>query len=173
MTNSNYASEMRFISHRGNINGPNREKENSPEYILQAVEDGFDVEIDLWYLDNKYYLGHDAPEHEIEEDFLINPKFWVHCKTVETLARLVDINYQYNFFFHHSDKAVLTSGKFLWVYPGVEVFGDCSITVMPEQAHKGFNWRRAAGVCSDHIVDYKKAYETSHETDLEKLIKEQ
>lgn len=172
MTSSNYVSDKIFISHRGNLNGPNKQKENTPEYLLEAVSDGFDVELDLWYLDSKYYLGHDGPDHEIEEDFLLNSKFWVHCKTVETLARLVEINYPYNFFFHNTDKATLTSNKFLWVYPGVDVFGDASITVMPEQARNSFDWKSARGVCSDYVVDFKNAYELAHEVELEKTLKE-
>ena len=37
-----------WIAHRGNTRGPNPEKENQPEYILQAINEGFDVEIDVW-----------------------------------------------------------------------------------------------------------------------------
>ena len=37
-----------WIAHRGNTRGPKPEKENQPEYILQAIQEGFDVEIDVW-----------------------------------------------------------------------------------------------------------------------------
>ena len=37
-----------LIAHRGNTRGPKPEKENQPEYILQAIQEGFDVEIDVW-----------------------------------------------------------------------------------------------------------------------------
>ena len=37
---------MKFISHRGNLNGPIEEYENHPEYILEALKKGFNVEID-------------------------------------------------------------------------------------------------------------------------------
>jgi hypothetical protein len=37
-----------WIAHRGNTRGPNPEKENHPDYILQAIREGFDVEIDVW-----------------------------------------------------------------------------------------------------------------------------
>ena len=39
---------MILISHRGNIDGPNEVRENSPYYIMEALEAGYDVEIDLW-----------------------------------------------------------------------------------------------------------------------------
>ena len=39
---------MILISHRGNINGCNFEKENTHEYIQQAIDAGFHVEIDYF-----------------------------------------------------------------------------------------------------------------------------
>ena len=38
---------MILISHRGNINGPNPEMENNPEYIQKALDLGYDVEVDV------------------------------------------------------------------------------------------------------------------------------
>ena len=46
---------MRIISHRGNLDGSNSSLENSPNYILRAIELGFDVEVDLWYENNRFY----------------------------------------------------------------------------------------------------------------------
>ena len=37
---------MKLIAHRGNINGP-CERENSPEYILETINLGYDCEIDV------------------------------------------------------------------------------------------------------------------------------
>ena len=39
---------MIYISHRGNIEGKSEKNENNPEYIMKAVDKGFDVEIDVW-----------------------------------------------------------------------------------------------------------------------------
>jgi len=50
---------MILISHRGNVSGPNPKMENSPLFIQSALEQGFNVEIDVWYKDKKFYLGHD------------------------------------------------------------------------------------------------------------------
>ena len=36
---------MILISHRGNISGPNPERENHPEYIFEALQAGYDVDI--------------------------------------------------------------------------------------------------------------------------------
>ena len=43
---------MILISHRGNINGKNPEKENHPDYIWVAIQAGYEVEIDVWFKDN-------------------------------------------------------------------------------------------------------------------------
>jgi hypothetical protein len=52
---------MKLIAHRGNINGSNPEKENHPDYINEAIKLGHNVEIDVWFINNKFYLGHDDP----------------------------------------------------------------------------------------------------------------
>jgi hypothetical protein len=50
---------MILISHRGNINGKQPSKENHPLYIFEAIKQGFQVEIDVWFIDGKFKLGHD------------------------------------------------------------------------------------------------------------------
>ena len=58
---------MKLIAHRGNTEGPNPLEENKPEYIEQAIENGFDVEIDIWYITQtkQFFLGHNKPEYLI------------------------------------------------------------------------------------------------------------
>ena len=53
---------MIYISHRGNLNGINPKQENKPSYIFNALERSFDVEVDVWFVKGKFYLGHDEPE---------------------------------------------------------------------------------------------------------------
>ena len=38
---------MIYIAHRGNIRGPNPERENSPDYIDEAIQSGYYVEVDV------------------------------------------------------------------------------------------------------------------------------
>ena len=45
---------MLFISHRGNIDGINVKNENKPSYILNALKNNFDVEVDIWLIDNSF-----------------------------------------------------------------------------------------------------------------------
>ena len=60
---------MFFISHRGNTSGPNPRDENKIEYIEETLKN-FDVEIDVWYHKNDYYLGHDEPSYKVNNQFL-------------------------------------------------------------------------------------------------------
>ena len=50
---------MLLISHRGNINGKFESYENEPNYIDKALSLGYDVEVDVWFVDDNFYLGHD------------------------------------------------------------------------------------------------------------------
>ena len=56
---------MRLIAHRGNITGPDPSRENHPDYIRQAIDLGYNVEIDVWRIGGKFILGHDEPQYEI------------------------------------------------------------------------------------------------------------
>ena len=75
---------MILISHRGNLLGPVPEEENTPNYIDKAISEGFDVEIDVWFKDKTWYLGHDYPTYKIEINWLLErePKLWIHCKNL-------------------------------------------------------------------------------------------
>ena len=92
---------MILISHRGNINGKNSDRENSIEYIEEALDMGYNVEIDVWVIDNKFYLGHDNPLYEVDFLFLINNKLWCHAKNLEALLKMK--NYDINCFWHEND----------------------------------------------------------------------
>ena len=63
---------MILISHRGNINGPNKDKENSLSYIQEAINLGYDVEIDLWVINGELFLGHDSPQYIVNFEWIKN-----------------------------------------------------------------------------------------------------
>ena len=75
--------QMKIISHRGNIEGPDASVENHPDQIKKVIEMGFDVEIDVRYIDGKYVLGHDTPDYQVSKDFLLNNKLWCHAKNID------------------------------------------------------------------------------------------
>ena len=72
---------MHLISHRGNIDGISK-LENQPDYIDSAIELGYDVEVDIWYIGGKIYLGHDLGQYQIDINWLNerSDKLWIHCK---------------------------------------------------------------------------------------------
>ena len=61
---------MILISHRGNIDGKKEDKENKPSYIAEAINRGFNCEVDFWFIDGKFVLGHDEPQYEISIEFM-------------------------------------------------------------------------------------------------------
>lgn len=141
---------MNLISHRGNINEIQKENENSPNYINAALNEGFEVEVDVRFEENKFFLGHDENQFEIKEDFLLDKRIWCHAKTNDALFALHRIKAHY--FWHQEDDYTITSKGFIWTYPGKKLFLN-SICVLPEIAnYKDFN---CAGICSDFIKRYR------------------
>ena len=115
---------MILIAHRGNINGKVEKLENSPSYIDSAIEQGYDVEIDVWYHQHEFWLGHDEPSYEVSLKWLTDRKdsLWIHCKDLISIDMLRELqirnNVDLNYFFHDEDDCTLTSKGDLWVYPG-------------------------------------------------------
>tara|TARA_B100000214_G_C23816298_1_gene557496 strand:- start:227 stop:661 length:435 start_codon:yes stop_codon:yes gene_type:complete len=140
-----------LISHRGNISGKNPALENSPQYIIEALNMGYDVEIDVWYVGEKFFLGHDNPQYEIDESFLLTTGLWCHAKNISALNRMVEIGA--HCFWHQTDDVTLTSKGFLWTYPGVDLL-DNSICVLPEISR--YDKIDCAGLCSDEIEKYRE-----------------
>jgi len=147
---------MRLISHRGNLNGPNPERENHPDYIFEAILEGYDVEIDVWFVDGKFKLGHDKPQYDFPFDLLNNyySKLWIHCKDMDSLSQLNELDSngsKLNYFSHENDLGVLTSRGYIW---SANVYKR-GILVMPELFGNDPN-ENTLGVCSDYIATYKK-----------------
>jgi hypothetical protein len=143
---------MIYISHRGNLKGRSVERENEPAYIDEAINAGFDVEIDMWWVDGRVYLGHDEPKYEVDNEWLVDrvDKLWVHCKNVELLNWIRSTILHY--FWHEEDTLTLTSKQYVWVYPGKQpIIG--SIAVMPEIYNDKI--KKCVGICSDFVEDYK------------------
>lgn len=144
---------MILIAHRGNINGKIPERENQPDYIDEAIFQGYDVEIDL-RLDSeeKLYLGHDECQYHIDINWLLERKdfLWIHCKTVEGIVRLKGT--ALNYFFHDTDDCTLTSQGYIWAFPGKQPIKG-SIAAMPDNNDK--NLTQCLGICSDYVKKYK------------------
>jgi len=148
---------MIYISHRGNIDGKKPHLENKTEYIDTAIQLGFDVEVDVWYIDGTWWLGHDGPQYEIDLDWLDDrsDRLWVHCKNKQAVEYLVENDYEaanINWFWHEEDTMTLTSFNYVWAYPGKQPIKK-SIAVMPEMYKDDISY--CIGICSDVIQKYK------------------
>ena len=141
---------MILISHRGNIDGVNKLKENKIDYINEAIKNGFDVEIDVWYQKDEFYLGHDNPVDKVSKDYLKNNSLWCHAKNFGSLQKMLENGI--HCFFHDTDKYTLTSKNYIWAFPGIDG-GENTIAVKPEG--KNLNLKKFSGICSDNIINYK------------------
>jgi hypothetical protein len=144
------------IAHRGNIDGPNPSKENHPDYLMKALELGYDAEVDVWLIDGKFLLGHDGPQYEVPVSFIYNDHFWIHAKNIPAISELNDrcrVKDFINCFYHDVDDCVLTSGGWIWTYPGKTIIGPSAIAVMPERV-PDWDISKAAGICSDYLNKY-------------------
>ena len=149
---------MILISHRGNINRIIPERENDPKYIIEAISNGVEVEIDVWFVNGKFKLGHDGPKYDFPHELLEHQsnKLWLHCKNLEAVSQfnILDPNGSYlNYFWHQKDDVTLTSKGYIWAYPGKQPI-EGSIAVMPELNNDDLT--KCAGICSNYILKHKK-----------------
>ena len=146
---------MIFIAHRGNTDGKNPKLENGQGYCEEAIEQGFDVEIDVHWYEGIFWTGHDRPQYRVKTDFLKKKEVWCHAKDIRVLLELQKI--EAHCFFHQEDDVALTSQGYMWTYPGKELTEN-SIAVLPETLHEKW-WRHkpenCLGICSDYISKYK------------------
>jgi acyl carrier protein len=156
-TNAN----IRYIAHRGNLNGPNPDLENRPDYVRKAINSGFDAEIDVWLLFGEWWLGHDEPAYAVDEAFLLDSHLWLHAKHAEALSKLADLAIHHrhlNYFYHENDAVTLTSAGYVWTFPTkVPQMTSRTVLVMPENDCVEQQYLvLSSGVCSDHIENIRR-----------------
>lgn len=139
-----------LIAHRGNTKGKKPSLENSPDYIDEALLQGFDVEVDVWVTD-RIFLGHDKPEYQCSMNFLINrsEKLWIHCKNLGALEVLNGIK-RLNIFWHQNDDFTLTSKGYIWTYPNKDV---CEKSVIVVKNALSYDGTKCHGLCSDILLE--------------------
>ena len=139
---------MIYVAHRGNVYGKNK-LENSPFFIDKALKLGYNVEVDVWKIDNKIFLGHDKPEYEVETSFLLNDNFWCHAKNLESLEWMLDNNIRC--FWHQKDDFTLTSDKIIWTYPGKNTTSRSIIVCQTLEDSMKYSKMNIYGICSDYV----------------------
>lgn len=156
---------MKWISHRGNTSGPQPADENRLDYIVNALYDGYDVEVDVWNVNGTLYLGHDEPIEPLPTRLLYEHRLWFHCKNIEALQYFVqfytawskqgiDLLQTPKYFWHDVDDYTLTSHNHIWVYPGKKLMPG-SIAVLPERGYDG-NLSECFAICTDDIIRFEK-----------------
>lgn len=145
-----------LISHRGNTNGIDLIRENSPEYVQEALEKGYHVVVDVWIIGRtNLALGTEHALFPVSLEFLKNKKIICRAKSAETLEYLL-IN-KTHCFMHERDDHVLTNGGLIWTFPGKPIMSR-SILTMPEYIMSditSFAFLSCAGVCSSRIQEIK------------------
>jgi hypothetical protein len=148
---------MKYIAHRGLIDGPNLELENNPEHIIETLNLFYDCEVDLWRCKNEWWLGHDLPKYKVDEKFIGKQGLWLHCKNLDALLELSSRAFHYEYFWHQEDDFTLTSGNYIWTYPGKELTRN-SISVQPEAKEEWWEWTKScnniAGVCTKYVKKF-------------------
>ena len=142
------------IAHRGNFKGVDKKRENTIPYLKEAIYNGYDVEVDVWYCNGEFFLGHDSPKHRVSlfDLFYIREFAWFHAKNYEALVEL--LQHELHVFFHDQDEYTLTSRGIIWAYSGKYVNG-YGIACMPE-ATPGFQIPDdVLGICSDNFENLK------------------
>jgi hypothetical protein len=144
---------MKYISHRGNLTEVNPLLENTPDYIDLAIAEGFDVEIDVRFLNGKLYLGHDTPDYLIDIEWLTARKksLWVHTKDVFSLSLLNE--YDLNLFFHEKERhTIIHNSRFIWTHDIDESIDKSIIPLLQISDLDLFEkYKHVSGVCSDYI----------------------
>jgi hypothetical protein len=152
---------MIIISHRGNLNGIEQNRENNPEYIDECINLGFDVEIDLRMKNNKLFLGHDFAQYEISIEWLLERKnnLWVHVKEYAALQVIIDYKNQLRFFCHESDKYTLLSNGLIWCHDLSNVMNNnCIIPLLSLEQVKDYNQYNFYAVCTDYVYESKQKF---------------
>lgn len=153
---------MMLISHRGNLTGRLPYRENSPDYIQEALDAGYSVEIDMRVCEKvdaapDIWLGHDDMQYQVTLEWLQERQnyLWIHCKNREALEYC--LGKKLHCFWHDTDDYTMTSNGYVWAYPGKHRAGPFTILVMPE-LHCPVDQIEnllCFGVCSDHVAQIK------------------
>lgn len=141
---------MIIVSHRGNLNGP-CELENHPSQINKALKLFF-VEIDVWYIDKNWFLGHDKPQYQISFDFFTD-KMYIHCKNFEALEQLESLNTNLKYFWQTNEKFSFIRNDKLWC--NYNIYTNNGITVELLYNDKIFD-KDIRGICTDFPLSYLK-----------------
>ena len=141
---------IKQISHRGNIYGVNKDTENNPHHIQKLLNHTLQVEIDVWYIRNNWFLGHDYPQYQVDLTFLLSKGLWCHAKNLNSLYYMLKHGVEHCFW-HQEDDYTLTSSGFIWTFPNKAINDNCIIVDLnPKWKLKNY---KCWAVCTDFIEE--------------------
>lgn len=140
------------ISHLGNIDGRQPEKENTLPYIQQALKEGWHVCVDVAFRNGGFLFPSASGNYVAPPALLSKQRVWCRAHDPETMDALCNINA--HCFLVSQNFISLTSSLFLWTLPG-HALADRAIAVYPELAEP--DWLanfEPAGLCSNEPARY-------------------
>lgn len=149
-----------IISHRGNTSQINSEQENSPNYIDEAIKTGFQVEVDVRFIDKKWYLGHDGADYKVSLDWMKKRSghIWFHIKNQEGLLALSKIDsvspLYWKYFWQQNDDYALTSTGHIWTHCAKIARGKNSIATLLKETDEAP--KKIYGICTDWPLSYRE-----------------
>ena len=105
--------KMIFISNGGNLNGKSSNFENNPDQIQKCFDLNLNIKLDVWFKDEKFWLGSDKPNLEVNPKMLEDYRVWCQAKNIEALDMML-LNHNINCFIISKDKFTITSKGFIW-----------------------------------------------------------
>jgi glycerophosphoryl diester phosphodiesterase len=153
---------MIFISHRGNLNGVNSDKENTIPYIEECLSQGFDCEVDIRMRDDGVpCLGHDSPDHPVTEQWIRKNAewLWIHVKDYDSLMWLMEYCPDCRYFCHESDRYTLISNGMIWSHDlSNRMNSRCVIPLLSKESVDAYGQKGFGAVCSDFVYDCVKKF---------------
>lgn len=166
---------MLLIANRGNLFGSQPDRENTIDYLNEAMSLGYHVMADLWWHEGSFWFGNSRPTQKIQgdgRDWLrhASNSLWLHARNPGALLEATDLDL--NVFWRQTDQYVLTSWAYLLGFNGVPSYGNAFVHVFPQeeflvdnqQIEKILDWaQHDHAFCADYvgsISDYLTAQST-------------
>ena len=151
---------MKIISHRGNIKGKIDSRENKPSYIDSALGCGFEVELDVWFKDGNFWLGHDEPDVQVNENWIRSrkEKIWIHCKNLESALKLSQLKEDFIYFCHTQDPYSLISNKKIWLHDLNLKVNSSTVVPLMEDSQLTAKYSNVYGICTDYPMIASEIY---------------
>lgn len=156
---------MLYISYRGIFDGQNYEHANTPNQIGRAFNAGFSVMVDVWRVDNKLYLGNDAPTTEVSADYLKGNRFWINARNVDMQTWIAAQPHtskfypNYFWFANATESTPTTAYGGQIITPGTVPISNLSIIFLPEIQDRGMFSTvklKCYGICSTYLTFIKR-----------------